>query len=578
MIPEHLKPFVAKQDPALYTPIDHASWRFILRVSRDFFSSHAHSKYLQGLEDTGISTERIPLVAEMDAKLSKFGWRAIPVSGFIPPAAFMEFQSLGILPIAAEMRTLEHLAYTPAPDIVHEAAGHAPIIADPEYAAYLKAYGTVARKAIFSDQDMAVYNAVYGLSVVKEDPKSTPQDIEAAQKQLDHANAQVTYLSEANLLARMNWWTVEYGLVGSLDDPKIYGAGLLSSVGESFHCLDAQVMKVPFTLDCIFMGYDITRPQPQLFVTPDFHSLTRVLGEFAEMMAYKRGGEEGLGKAQLAQTVCTVELESGIQLSGVVESFKVGLDGKPSFIKLNGPAQLGFGDVELDGHSPKYHREGFSTPIGKVVLRTGAERDPQSLTQAELAAEGFVPGATSTLEFSSGIRVQGKLDRRLERGGRTLVLSFEACTVTDAAGTILFKPEWGTYDLACGAMVASVFGGAADRGAYMRAIGTPEQPARPLKCNLTPENRALNDLYARVRAARLAGKSQASVAELAAVADELGRVSARDWLLRIELLELDRTWALGAAWAKSLQSALDAISSSDPVAGEMIARGRRLIA
>jgi len=180
-IPEHLKPFIAHQDASLYTPIDHASWRYILRISRRFFSEHAHAKYLRGLEETGISHERIPLVSEMDEKLKRFGWRAVPVSGFIPPSVFMEFQSLGILPIACEMRTLEHLAYTPAPDIVHEAAGHAPIIADPEYSQYLRNYGEVSRKAIFSSQDIKLFEAIRDLSDIKEDPRSTSDDVARAQ-------------------------------------------------------------------------------------------------------------------------------------------------------------------------------------------------------------------------------------------------------------------------------------------------------------------------------------------------------------------------------------------------------------
>src|SRR5688500_16252499 len=102
------------------------------------------------------------------------------------------------------MRTLEHLAYTPSPDIVHEAPGHAPIIADQEYANYLRDYGEVSRRAIFSRQDVEVYEAVRELSDIKEDPASTPDRIDAAQKRLDEATAAVDHLSEAALLARMN--------------------------------------------------------------------------------------------------------------------------------------------------------------------------------------------------------------------------------------------------------------------------------------------------------------------------------------------------------------------------------------
>ena len=89
-IPDYLLPYIAKQDPSLYTAMDHASWRFILKLSRSFFSKHAHQKYLAGLKETGISVDRIPLIEEMNHCLKNFNWRAVPVSGFIPPAVFMD--------------------------------------------------------------------------------------------------------------------------------------------------------------------------------------------------------------------------------------------------------------------------------------------------------------------------------------------------------------------------------------------------------------------------------------------------------------------------------------------------------
>ena len=96
----------------------------------------------------GIPLDRIPKVDEMDKKLDAYKWGAVTVKGFIPPIIFMEFLSRRVLPIAVDMRTLEHVTYTPAPDIIHEAAGHAPIIANTDYADYLCAYGEVAKKAI----------------------------------------------------------------------------------------------------------------------------------------------------------------------------------------------------------------------------------------------------------------------------------------------------------------------------------------------------------------------------------------------------------------------------------------------
>lgn len=578
-IPDYLKPFVATQDASLYTPMDHAAWRFILRVSKDYFGQNAHPKYLAGLEETGISSERIPLVSEMDAKLQKFGWRAVPVSGFIPPAVFMEFQSLGILPIACEMRTNEHLAYTPAPDIVHEAAGHAPIIADPEYAAYLRNYGEISRKAIFSSQDMDVYEAVRNLSIVKEDPRSTAAEIAAAEKRLDTTVEAVSYASEASLMARMNWWTVEYGLVGSLENPKIYGAGLLSSIGESYHCLGANVRRLPLSIDCIETSYDITKPQPQLFVARDFTHLTSVLGEFAETMAFRTGGKSALDKAVAAKTVCTVELESGVQFSGVVESYlELGavadahreIGGKIAYVKLSGPTALAYRDQELPGQGTAHHREGFSTVLGLVK---GPRKSPAELSEAELAGLRDSDGITR-FEFTSGISLAGKLRDATRRDGRNLILSFEDCTVTHENDT-LFKPEWGVFDLACGSRVVSVFGGPADRKAYLESTGGFRQSPMAPKNNLTEENRVLNTLYAAIRALReenVAGEKLE--AEIRRIEAELEKDFPTDWLSRLELLELISLCGISVPEAKSrIERRMREIRKLSKDRAEMIDRG-----
>jgi phenylalanine-4-hydroxylase len=562
-IPPYLRPYIVRQDASLYTPMDHASWRFILKIARAFFARHAHQKYLDGLRETGISTERIPLIEEMDLRLRDHGWRAVAVSGFIPPAVFMEFLSLGILPIACDMRTIEHLAYTPAPDIVHEAAGHAPILADPEYAEYLFEYGELAKKVIFSKHDLDVYQAIRVLSDVKEDPRSSEADIAHAQTRLDAANAAVEYESEATLLSRMGWWTFEYGLVGPLDDPKIYGAGLLSSLGESYHFLGPGVKRVPFSIRCTEVTYDITRPQPQLFVARDFHALTEGLREFAATMAFRRGGLESLEKAQRAQTVTTTELDSGVQISGVLARVLSEL-GEPYYLGWSGPCQLAVGDRELPGHGPAYHAQGFGTPIGK--LRSPAKR------ARELVETDFTH-PRARLEFQSGVVVTGVFKGLLREGSVTRVVTFEDCTVS-RGGEILFRPEWGTFDMACGEEAPSVFGGAADRQSYLEATGGfHQEPGKP-KTNLTESNRPLNALYARVRAARATGAAGAA-AELAAVHAELERSHPHDWLLRYELLELAN--GSEAAWVPAARRRLEEIAASSREKGEMITRGLALL-
>ncbi len=568
-IPPYLSVYIVEQRPDLYTPIDHASWRFILKLAKDFFRTRAHQTYLAGLEETGISSDRIPLISEMDAKLRKFGWRAVAVSGFIPPRAFMEFLSIGVMPIACDMRTIEHLAYTPAPDIVHEAAGHAPILGDKEFAEYLRSYGELARRAIYSSKDIDVYNAIRSLSDLKEDPKSTPAEILASEKSLESAIAAVDFVSEGTQLSRMGWWTFEYGLVGDLADPKIYGAGLLSSVGESFRCLGPEVKKIPFSLECIETNFDITRPQPQLFVAQNFQILKNSLEELANQMAFRRGGVEGLLKARDSQIPTTAVLDSGVQISGTLEDFKKDSNGNVCFLKFKGPCQISVHDKEISNQSVNEHPLGFSSPLG--LLKSG--KNCTSLDENDLMALGFKGASEGRLEFASGITLSGVLFDRVHSGPTNYILRFKKCKV--ALGTeLLFDPSWGIFDLACGTQIPSVFGGAADREAYMRGVGGFNQAPQKPKSTLTKENKGLNDLYARIR--KLRDSKSATPTELRNIRLEAKTKFPSDWLLSLEILELTLEGLSQDAEANSLQSDLvDELRklSTESEQGELIDRG-----
>src|SRR5688572_17005828 len=176
-VPPHLRRFVVEQDYSQYTAMDQAVWRFVLLQVSARLAETAHPAYREGLAATGLSVERIPSIVEMNERLARFGWGAVCVDGFIPPRAFQEFQARALLPIAADMRTLAHLVYTPAPDIIHEAAGHAPILSDPTYATYLRRIGEIGQKAFALPEEGRVFDAIYTLSEVKEDPSSTPETV-----------------------------------------------------------------------------------------------------------------------------------------------------------------------------------------------------------------------------------------------------------------------------------------------------------------------------------------------------------------------------------------------------------------
>ncbi len=184
--PKHLLQFAVDQRYDDYTSVDHAVWRFIMRQNIFFLKEYAHKVYFQGLLNTGISFDRIPRIQEMNDILAKIGWGAVAVDGFIPPAAFMEFQAYKVLVIACDMRQIHHIEYTPAPDIVHEAAGHAPIIVDREYSEYLQRFGEVGAKAMSSKKDFELYQAIRHLSILKERPNADPKEVDVATKLVEH--------------------------------------------------------------------------------------------------------------------------------------------------------------------------------------------------------------------------------------------------------------------------------------------------------------------------------------------------------------------------------------------------------
>lgn len=459
-LPVHLRPFVQHQDYADYTARDQAVWRFVMQQLTRQLADTAHPVYLEGLARTGIAVDRIPSIEEMNQCLATLGWRAVVVDGFIPPAIFMEFQALKVLVIALDIRDVDHVFYTPAPDIIHESAGHAPFIVDIDYAEFLQRFGEVGMKAIATRHDLDQYEAIRNLSILKECPDSTSAQIAEAESALLALAARDVAPSEAALLTRLHWWTVEYGLVGELDDYRIFGAGLLSSLGEADYCLSEEVTKLPLTLDAVLVPYDITRPQPQLFVTRSCKHLGQVLEEFAASMCYRKGGADSLRTAIDAGSVCTATYNTGMQVSGIFTQVLCDAVDKPIYLRTTGPTQLACDGVEIQGHGVAAHADGFGSPIGSLK---DFSRCLSEYTVDELKAHNIEIGAEVRLDYLSGVTVQGKLEGILRQGQRNQIFSFSDCTVQTLGGDRLFEPSWGVFDLVVGAGIPSVCGGVADR-------------------------------------------------------------------------------------------------------------------
>lgn len=529
-LPKHLHKFVVKQPYDNYTAQNQAVWRYVMRINVDYLSKVAHSSYLQGLKKAGISINSIPRMEGMNRILKDIGWAAVSVDGFIPPNAFMEFQAYNVLVIASEIRTIDHITYTPAPDIIHEAAGHAPIIANPEYAEYLRRFGEIGSKAISSSKDTEMYEAIRLLSILKEDPNSSQKEIKEAQNKVEFLQQNMGELSEMAQIRNLHWWTVEYGLIGDLKTPQIYGAGLLSSIGESKSCLQSNVKKLPYTIEAAKQNFDITKPQPQLFVTPDFAHLSMVLEQFANTMGLRKGGLQGISKLIDSKNLGTIELSTGIQVSGVFENV-ISHEGNPIYIQSIGPTTLATRDRELIGHGTHYHASGFGSPIGKLK---GINIPIENMSPRDLEAYQIYEGKQTTLEFEGGVIVQGEvITGTRDLRGRIVLVSFKNCTVT-FENQVLFKPEWGIYDMVVGKEVISTYSGPADINSFEDLGKVSETKSH--KIVYSEAEKDLYKLYEKVRGFR--EDNTIIENQLTEIFVMLQNTHKNDWLLTLELYEL----------------------------------------
>jgi len=567
-LPYHLRDFILKQPYNSYTSQNQAVWRYVMRKNMDYLKTKAHESYIPGLIKAGISIEEIPRMEGMNRILKEIGWAAVSVDGFIPPNAFMEFQAYNTLVIAADIRTIEHIEYTPAPDIIHEAAGHAPIIANPEYAEYLRRFGEIGSKAISSAKDFELYEAIRHLSIIKEDPGTKKKEILEANEQIKAISENMGDSSEMAGIRNMHWWTVEYGLIGTIKNPKIYGAGLLSSIGESKWCMGEQVKKLPYTIEASNIEFDITKPQPQLFVTEDFAHLSFVLEEYANSMSLRNGGLRGVQKLINSSKVGTIELCTGIQISGKFTEVISDENFRPIYLKTTGPTALAYKNKELIGHDKQYHKDGFGSPVGKLK---GINLSIENMSPTDLEAYGIYEGRTTSLTFNGGVKVEGEIitgKRNLQ--GKIILISFRNCTVS-YKDAILFHPSWGIYDMAVGESVISAFSGIADPNSFGQQFEVPKEKTH--KIQYSTSEVALFKLYEELRMMRQS--KLMNLERLKKIFGQLVLNYPNDWLLVLEIYEVLKAES-DADFKLRVKSHLE-VAYNDESIKHLIADGIRLI-
>ena len=403
------------------------------------------------------------------------------------------------------------------------------------------------------------------LSIIKEAKGTSPQEITRAENRVEELQQNMGEPSEMALIRNLHWWTVEYGLIGSVENPKIYGAGLLSSIGESAWCMTDKVKKLRYSIEAAHTSFDITKPQPQLFVTPDFAFLSQVLEDFANTMALRTGGLSGIQKLIDSKELGTIELSTGLQISGNFE-YVIAHEGKPIYFQTSGKSALAFREKELVGQDTNQHATGFGSPIGRLK---GINITIEEMSPRDLKAYKIYEGELVSLDFEGGINVSGKIitgTRNLQ--GQIILITFENCKVTHR-GKILFQSEKELYNMAIGEHIVSACNGPAD----LKSFNLMDHELSKTISNTEDGTESeLENYYKQIREFREGKNTTISRNKVFAAVKEK---FPKDWLLAIELYELAVNNG-DEGFAQEINQHLESVKQDNPKLGHLIDDGLAL--
>ena len=231
------------QNYAGYTEENQETWRILYDRQMSYLAEHASNVYLSGARSIKLVRDWIPYL-EGPKSVNTFlqpltGWQSKAVPGYLPAKAFFACLARREFPTTIVIRPKESIDYLPEPDIFHDIFGHVPLHADPVFADFLQTYGKAA--------------------LTTDDPYHTER------------------------LARLFWFTVEFGLIREDGRTKLYGSGLISSPGESKHSLTSKdVDRRPFDLETVCAtSFEIDHYQPILYVLDSFEQLRDAMDTYA---------------------------------------------------------------------------------------------------------------------------------------------------------------------------------------------------------------------------------------------------------------------------------------------------------
>ena len=239
---------------------------------------------------------------------------------------------------------------------------------------------------------------------MKEAEGTPNEEIEAAEAKVLELQEKKVEASEIALIRNLHWWTVEY-LGWDSQNPKIYGAGLLSSIGESEWCMKEEVKKKnPLQHRCGLPRFRYYKPQPQLYVTPDFAFLQEVLEEFANTMAVRKGGWRGLQKLIGSKTNWHHRTKYRFANKRVFTHDPKRRQQKWSILKPKVQQRWPIVKKEIIGHGTQRHSKGFRSPLGQLKKINLAI---ENMGPRDLQAYNFYDSKPIAFEFESGITVEG---------------------------------------------------------------------------------------------------------------------------------------------------------------------------
>jgi phenylalanine-4-hydroxylase len=232
-----------EQDYSKYTTQDQQVWATLYERQIRYLHNHASTSYLNALEHVGFSPHAIPNIPQLSSKLNQAtGFQLTVVPEIQPNEIFMGYLSNKTFTTTAWLRSIDSLDYLSEPDMFHDVFGHTPLLSDKSFAHFFHEFGLLGKKYL-------------------EHPKAI------------------------ELLGRVYWFTIEFGLIQEAGQTKIYGAGLISSHGESKHCLSASVVQQPFDIAAIMArDYNNTVMQNHYFVLPSFDKLLDSLTDIEKIV------------------------------------------------------------------------------------------------------------------------------------------------------------------------------------------------------------------------------------------------------------------------------------------------------